>query len=65
MTSVSPPVVIEAVEDGGTKWSLSFGGHNPTPDLNVETDKETAWRLHDLIMRIDPSLLRHATERLR
>lgn len=62
METVSPPVVIEAHEDGQCKWSISFGGNDPNPDLNVEVDKETAWKLHDLIMRIDPSLLRRATE---
>jgi len=53
METVSPPVVIEAHEDGQCKWSISFGGNDPTPDLNVEVDKETAWKLHNLIMRIE------------
>lgn len=59
----SPPLVIESVEETGSKWLISFNGPNPNEGDAVELPKEMCFWLLDKIMNIDPNLFCNAKEK--
>ena len=57
---VSPPIVIEHIDETETKWFLSFNGHNPDENESIELTSEQCFWLLDKIMNIDPNFLNSA-----
>lgn len=48
-----PPVVCEQIENNGTKWFLSFGGHNPSENECIELTEQQCFWIKEQIERMD------------
>jgi hypothetical protein len=60
---VSPPLVIECIEEEKTVWLLSFNGPNPSEEDAIELNQSQCFWLYEKIMNIDPNLLNSAMEK--